>query len=118
MPRQSFTDPTEAQSGVPSSTTPPRPPLTITAMQTAGVAVVLKAREISFIGVVLLMMVLLLLVVLRTASRAADAKSKLVRKLAEKADAWYIDNGKVCGDYTWFAGHMLLAWHQHHCRIR
>lgn len=85
---------------------PPPPPLIIAAMQTAGVAVVLKAREISFIGVVLLVMVLLLLVVLRTASRVADAKSKLVRQLAEKADAWYIDNGKVRGDFTWLTGHM------------
>ena len=55
-------------------------------------------------GVVLLMMVLLLLVVLRTASRAADARNKLATQLAEKTDAWYIANGKVRHDLDAFTG--------------
>lgn len=67
----------------------------IIALQTAGVAVILKVREISFMGVVLLLMVVLLLAVVWTASRMADAKNKLARQLAGKADAWYIATGAV-----------------------
>lgn len=67
----------------------------MTALQTAGVAVVLKAREISLMGVILLAMVLLLLVVVRATLRALDAKNELARQLSGKADDWYIATGKV-----------------------
>eukprot|EP00903_Cladosiphon_okamuranus_P005952 g5878.t1 len=60
---------------------------------TAGVEVILKVREVSFMGVVLLLLVLLLLAVLWTTSKVADAKSKLAQQLAGTADAWYIATG-------------------------
>eukprot|EP00752_Nemacystus_decipiens_P011504 g10216.t1 len=62
---------------------------------TAAGSVVLMAREVSMMGVVLLGMVLLLLVMLRTLSRVADTNNKLATQLEEKADAWYIANGKL-----------------------
>lgn len=71
-----------------------------TVYQTAGAAVILKVRNISFMGVVLLLMVLLLLVVVRTVSKMADAKNKLARQLSGKADAWYIATGTVRGRFT------------------
>lgn len=63
--------------------------------QTAGLEVVLKVREISRMGIVLLLMVLVLLVVVRTASRMADAKTMLSKQLIGKTDAWYIATGEV-----------------------
>lgn len=67
------------------------------ALQTAGVDILLKVREVSFMGVVLLSMVLLLVAVVWTASKMADAKNKLARELSGRAEAWYIATGKVCG---------------------
>ncbi|CAM9093541.1 unnamed protein product, partial [Hapterophycus canaliculatus] len=61
---------------------------------TAGLAVVLRARDISKMGMILLLMALLLLVVARIASRMADAKNKLDRQLAGKTDAYYISTGE------------------------
>ncbi|CAM9342946.1 unnamed protein product, partial [Ectocarpus sp. 12 AP-2014] len=61
---------------------------------TAGIAVVLKVREISKMGVLLLLFVLLLLVVVRTASRMADVKTNLSKQLAGKTDEVYIATGK------------------------
>ncbi|CAM9462230.1 unnamed protein product [Ectocarpus sp. 4 AP-2014] len=63
----------------------------------AGIAVVLKVREISKTGVLLLLFVLLLLVVVRTASRMADVKTNLSKQLAGKTDEVYIATGKVWG---------------------
>ncbi|CAM9178731.1 unnamed protein product [Ectocarpus fasciculatus] len=61
---------------------------------TAGISVFLKVREISRIGVLLLLMVLLLLAVVRTTSRMADVKTNLSRQLAGKTDEVYIATGK------------------------
>lgn len=72
------------------------PPSTIL-LQTAGLAVLLKAREISRMGVILLLTVLLLLVLARVAARMADARNKLDRQLAGKTDAHYISTGEVGG---------------------
>lgn len=63
--------------------------------QTAGIDVVLNVREISRIGVVLLLMVLILLAVVRATSRIADAKTNLAKQLIGKTDAWYIATGEV-----------------------
>lgn len=73
--------------------------LMIAASQTAGVAVILKVRDISFMGVVLLLMVLLLLAMVWTASKMADAKTRLARQLSGRADAWYIATGTVRGRF-------------------
>lgn len=63
--------------------------------QTAGIDVVLKVREISRMGIALLLMVLILLAVVRTTSRIADAKNNLAKQLIGKTDAWYIATGEV-----------------------
>lgn len=60
--------------------------------------VILKERDISKMGVLLLLVVLLLLAVVRTASRMADAKTMLNRQLAGKTDDFYLATGKVCCD--------------------
>ncbi|CAM9646533.1 unnamed protein product [Scytosiphon promiscuus] len=61
---------------------------------TAGVAVILKIRDISRIGVILLLMVVLLLVIARVASRMADGRSKLKAQLAGRTDANFLSTGK------------------------
>ncbi|CAN0192654.1 unnamed protein product, partial [Ectocarpus sp. 13 AM-2016] len=61
---------------------------------TAGIGVVLKERDISNMGVLLLLLVLLLLAVVRTASRLADAQTELNRQLARKTDDFYLATGK------------------------
>lgn len=55
----------------------------------------LNVREISRMGVVLLLMVLILLAVVRATSRIADAKTNLAKQLIGKTDAWYIATGEV-----------------------
>ncbi|CAB1100229.1 unnamed protein product [Ectocarpus sp. CCAP 1310/34] len=61
---------------------------------TAGIAVVLEVRDISKMGVLLLLFVLLLLVVLRTISRMADVKTNLSKELEGKTDEVYLATGK------------------------
>eukprot|EP00752_Nemacystus_decipiens_P006049 g5460.t1 len=62
---------------------------------TAGLDVVLKVREVSRLGFVLLLVVLILLVVARSTARMADAKNNLAQQLIGKTDAWYIATGEA-----------------------
>eukprot|EP00903_Cladosiphon_okamuranus_P018201 g16743.t2 len=62
---------------------------------TAGFDVVLQVRDISNMGIALLLMVLILLAVVRTTSTIADSRSNLARQLILKTDAWYIATGEA-----------------------
>lgn len=76
--------------------TPPRGNLSVPEpSQTAGLEIVLKVREISKTGLLLMLIVFLLLVVVWILSRIADAKTRMIQRLEVMVDTKYISTGKV-----------------------